>query len=95
MLGEGLALGQAGSWSALCFRQMDVIKMIEELRTEREQIEEAILVLYTYCAWTRSSSRASARLDDRNKAARPSTWQQEQAQGRRCSLSGLPLNQSR
>lgn len=30
---------------ALCFHQMDVIRMIEELRTEREQIEETILVL--------------------------------------------------
>ena len=46
--------------------------MIEELRTEREQIEEAILVLERICAWTGSSSRASTHLDDRNKETRPS-----------------------
>jgi len=43
---DGRILDQAGWWScALCCQQMDVVKMIAELRTERDQIDEAMFVL--------------------------------------------------
>jgi hypothetical protein len=74
---------------------MDVVKVIEELRTEREQMEEAILVLERIArGHGRPRGRPPAWMTE-NQSGAPSTWQQEQAQGRRCSLSGLPLNQSR
>jgi len=44
---------------------MDVVKMIEELRTEREQIEEAILVLERI-------ARGQGR-----RRGRPPTWMTE------------------
>jgi hypothetical protein len=43
---------------------MDILKMLAELRQEREQLEESIVTLERLGAWTRQAARASARLDD-------------------------------
>ena len=71
-------------------KKMDVIKMLAELRQERAQIEEAIMALERLGTRTREAAWSSTSLDDgageRAKEARPSPWQQEQAEGPSCGL---------
>jgi hypothetical protein len=43
---------------------MDINKMIGELRAEREQVEETIMVLETSREWSRQTSRTAASLDE-------------------------------
>ena len=75
---------------------MDVNKMLVELRQEREQIEEAIIILERLARGTREAARSTAALDDDGRSAgetpRPSSWQQEQTEGRE---SGRSLKKKR
>ncbi len=70
--------------------KMDVIKMLAELRQERAQIEEAIMALERLAHGQgkrrgRPPAWMTAQVNMPNEA-RPSPWQQEQAEGPSCGL---------
>ena len=56
---------------------MDVLKMLADLRQEREQIEEAILTLERLAQGRDQAPRPSSSLDGGDQAAGPSAGQQE------------------
>jgi hypothetical protein len=59
---------------------MDILKMLAELRDEREQVEEAILVLERMASGRGQASWTATEVDDRDEAQRTTTRQQEQAE---------------